>query len=171
MAKKFSVAGIFEYLDDVLGAIETLKERGIRIETVYTPVPRHEIREALGMSVLSRVRFFTLVGGIIGIATGIFLAWYTSAQWNFIVGGKPVIPIYPAVIPAFEFLILISVLFNLGGMLFMSGLPRLRRSPEYDPRFSQDRFGIVVICTGDQCAAVRELFELSGSEEVHVFSR
>jgi hypothetical protein len=167
MAKKLGIVGVFEYLDDLLGAIEALKAGGIKVDTVFSPVPRHEIREALGLSVLSRVKYFTLTGGIIGIFTGIFLVWYTSVQWNFIVGGKPVIPTYPAVIPAFEFLILIAVFFNLGGMLFMNRLPKLRLPPEYDARFSRDRFGILVWRTEADSAQVSDILRQSGAEEVH----
>jgi hypothetical protein len=167
MAKKLGIVGVFEYLDDLLGAIEVLKERGIKVDTVFSPVPRHEIREALGLSVLSRVKYFTLAGGVAGILTGIFLVWYTSIQWNFIVGGKPIIPTYPTVIPAFEFFILIAVFFNLGGMLFMNRLPRLRLPPEYDARFSRDRFGILVWCTEADSTQVSGVLKKSGAEEVH----
>ncbi len=166
MAKKLSIVGVFEYLDDLLSALEALKQRAIKVDTVFSPFPCHEIREALGLSVLSRVKYFTLTGAILGVLTGVGLTWYTAAQWRFIVGGKPVIPIYPAVIPGFEFLILIAVFFNLGGLLFLSRLPRVRLTPEYDRRFSQDRFGILVRCTEAESAQVADILRQSGAEEV-----
>ena len=69
--------------------MEGLKEKGIPYHAVYSPMSIEEIREALGEPVLGRGRFFTLTGAILGLFTGIFLAWYTAAQWRFIVGGKP----------------------------------------------------------------------------------
>jgi len=166
MAKKLSVVGIFAYLDEVVAALKTLKGEKIPVDTVYSPMPRHEIREELGLSELGTGRFFTLAGGIVGILTGIFLVWYTSAQWRFIVGGKPQIPVIPTVIPAFEFFILISVLFTLAGLLIKNRMPKLRLSAHFDKRFSQDRFGIVVYCTDADREKISNILKESGAEEV-----
>ena len=96
-----------------------------------------------------------------------FLAWYTAAQWRFIVGGKPHIPVIPTVIPSFELFILISVFFTLAGLLVHE---RDTRSgvclAHYDERFSQDRFGIVVYCTERDGQRVPAFLEDSGAEEV-----
>ena len=166
MAKKLSVVGIFPYLNELIFAIEGLKKEKVRISTVYSPMRIEEIREALGESPLGAGRFFTLTGAILGILTGIFLAWYTAAQWRFIVGGKPPIPVIPTVIPAFEFFILIAVFFTLGGLLYLARLPKLRLPANYDKRFSQDRFGIVIDCTEDNCEPVSNLLKNLGAEEV-----
>jgi hypothetical protein len=166
MAKKLSVVGIFAYLDEVVAALKELKSEKISIDSVYSPMPRHEIREVLGISELGTGRFFTLAGGIVGILTGICLVWYTAAQWHFIVGGKPQIPVIPTVIPAFEFFILISVLFTLAGLLIKNRMPKLRLSAHFDKRFSQDRFGIVVYCTDADREKISNILKQSGAEEV-----
>jgi hypothetical protein len=166
MAKKLAVVGIFAYLNEVVSAVEGLRKQKVPIEAVYSPMRTEEIREALGEPVLGRGRFFTLTGGILGILTGIFLAVYTAAQWRFIVGGKPPIPVIPTVIPAFEFLILIAVFFTLGGFLLLNRMPRMRLPAHYDKRFSQDRFGIVVYCTDADCESVSSILKNLGAEEV-----
>ncbi|MFZ2448199.1 MAG: DUF3341 domain-containing protein [Syntrophobacteraceae bacterium] len=166
MAEKTAVLGVYEYVNELVAALHALKREGIPVDTVYSPVPRHEIREALGMSELSKVRFFTLTGAVLGIATGLFLAWYTSMQWYFIVGGKPPIPMAPAVIPAFEFLILLAVLFNLGGMLLKNRLPRFKLPAHFDGRFTRDRFGILVYCPDAQRDRVSGIMSETGAEEV-----
>ena len=171
MAAGKGLVGVFEYLDDLLGAMETLKKEGVPIRDVFTPVARHEIREALGRPSMSRVKYFTLAGGILGICTGVFLLVYTCLQWKFVVGGKPVVPYPPAVIPAFEFFILVAVLFTLAGMLLLNRMPKLRREPGFDRRFTQDRFGLLVHCTQTECGRVKEMLARSGAEEVHEFSR
>jgi hypothetical protein len=125
-----------------------------------------EIREALGEPVLGRGRFFTLTGAILGLFAGIFLAWYTAAQWRFVVGGKPPIPVIPTVIPAFEFFILLAVLFTLGGLLFLNKMPSMRLPAHYDKRFSQDRFGILVYCTEADRGQVSNILSSLGAEEV-----
>ncbi len=166
MAGKTAVVGVYEYLNEVVAALNTLKGEKIAVDEVYSPMRCDEVRETLGLPELGSVRFFTLTGGIVGILTGLFLVWYTASQWHFIVGGKPPIPWVPSVIPAFEFLILIAVLFNLAGMLIKNRMPRLRLPAYYDPRFTQDRFGIVVKCTEEESEKVRRIFETSGAEEV-----
>jgi hypothetical protein len=166
MTKKQSVVGIFAYLDEVVAALEELKREQIRVDTVYSPMPRHEIREVLGVSELGGGRFFTLAGGIVGILTGIFLVWYTAAQWRFIVGGKPQIPVIPAVIPSFEFFILISVFFTLAGLLIKNRMPKMRLSAHFDKRFTQDRFGIVVYCADSDREKIAGILKKSGAEEV-----
>ena len=166
MAKKLAVVGIFAYLNEVVSAVEGLRKQKVPIEAVYSPMRVQEIREALGEPILGFGRFFTLTGAILGILTGIFLAWYTAAQWRFIVGGKPPIPIIPTVIPAFEFLILIAVLFTLGGLLFLNRMPKMRLPAHYDKRFSQDRFGILVYCTDADLESVSSILKSQGAEEV-----
>jgi hypothetical protein len=166
MAKKLAVVGIFAYLNEVVSAVEGLRKQKVPIEAVYSPMRVQEIREALGEPILGFGRFFTLTGAILGILTGIFLAWYTAAQWRFIVGGKPPIPIIPTVIPAFEFLILIAVFFTLGGLLFLNRMPKMRLPAHYDKRFSQDRFGILVYCTAADLESVSSILKSQGAEEV-----
>ena len=126
MAKKLAVVGIFAYLNELLSAVEGLRNEKIRISAVYSPMRIEEVREALGEPALGPGRFFTLTGAVLGFLTGVSLAVYTASQWRFIVGGKPPIPIIPSVIPGFEFFILIAVFFTLGGFLFLSRLPKMR---------------------------------------------
>ncbi len=166
MARKPARLGVFADMCDLLSAIAALRKEGIEIAATYSPFRSGEIREALGESPLGPGRYYTLVGGIVGILTGIFLAVYTAAQWRFIVGGKYPIPYVPTVIPAFEFFILISVFFTLGGMLFLNRLPRLRLPAHYDKRFSQDRFGILVYCIEENKDQISNILKNSGAEEV-----
>ncbi len=166
MARKQALLGIFSYQDDVVAAIEELRKQGIPVSEVYSPMRNEEIREALGEPILGPGRFFTLTGAILGLFVGTLLAWYTEAQWHFIVGGKPPIGIIPVVIPAFEFFILIAVFFTLGGLLFMNRMPRMRLPAHYDKRFSQDRFGILIYYADAALERISRILESSGAEEV-----
>lgn len=157
--------GIFPYLDDLLRALESVKELK-KDYTVFSPTARHEIKEAVGMKP-SPVRYFTLFGGLLGAISGVSLAVYTVLQWKFIVSGKPVIPWAPFVIVAFEFTILFGVLITVIGMLLTTRLPRFRLPSYYDPRFSKDRFGIMVPCDDNEREKVKKLLEDAGAEEIH----
>ncbi len=166
MDNQTAVVGTFEKIEEVEKAIRRLRAENIPINSVYSPFHSSEIREALGEPSLGPGRFFTLFGAIAGIATGIFLAVYTAAQWRFIVGGKYPIPYVPTVIPAFEFLILFAVFFSLGGMLWLNKMPKRRLSKTYDKRFSQDLFGIVVYCSASDCDGIEARMEQLGAREV-----
>jgi len=160
-----ALMGIFSYQDDFLAGLEAVKEGEWKF-TAFSPTGRHEIREALGMKP-SPVRRFTLFGGLFGIASGLGLAAFTVLKWKFIVSGKPIVPWIPFVIVAFEFCILMGVLFTFGGLLINARLPQRKLPVYYDPRFSVDRFGIMVSCTEEEREKVKRLLREAGAEEVH----
>jgi len=170
MASHTMLMGIFVYVDDVLEAIGRLKAKGVTIDTVYSPTRNHEITDALEVK-RSPVRYFTLAGGILGVASGFGLAVYTAWQWKFIVSGKPVIPVVPYVIPGFEFCILIGVLFNILGLILNTRLPKFRVPEHYRPELSEDRFGVLVRCPADRRGLVTELLHDAGAEAVHESAR
>jgi molybdopterin-containing oxidoreductase family membrane subunit len=153
------------YLDDLLSAMESLRRAGARIQTVYAPVGRREIQEALGLKP-SPVRLFTLLGGLTGLASGLGLAVFAGLQWRFITGGKPVVSWIPFMIVGFEFTILFGILGNLIGMLLKARIPRVRLPDHYDPRFTEDRFGLVVSCPEDRREEITGIMRDSGAEEV-----
>jgi hypothetical protein len=157
---------IFSALDELLAALQAVRVGSFRVHTVYSPVPRHEIRELLKLPT-SPIRYFTLTGGILGLLTGFSLTIYTVLQWKFIVSGKPIIPWIPAVVVGFEFTILIAILFNLAGLLINARLPGIRRPDHFDPRFTHDRFGLVVLCSEDEREKLSKLLRECGAEEIH----
>jgi molybdopterin-containing oxidoreductase family membrane subunit len=166
MTDKKNVMGVFAYMDDLISALQGLKEKGVSVHTVYTPTPRHEILQALGVKP-SPVRYFTLAGGILGVLTGVGLVVYTSLQWNFIVGGKPIVPLVPSVVVGFEFCILLAILFNLAGMLINARMPKIRLPDHYEARFTQDRFGVLVTCAENDKEIAEKILREAGAEEVH----
>jgi hypothetical protein len=160
-----ALMGIFSYLDDLVEALEALKRANLNF-TVFTPTPRHEIREIISEKP-SPVRYFTLFGGIFGIFSGLALAVFTVLQWKFIVSGKPIVPWAPFVIVAFEFCILLGVLITVAGMLITTRLPQRRLPDYYDPRFSVDRFGVLVACPAVTREEVSRILKKAGAEEIH----
>jgi len=112
------------------------------------------------------VRFFTLIGGLTGTATGFFLTIWSALQWGLVTGGKPVVSIPPFVVIAFELTILLGGLSTVAAMLVLGRIPRLRPSPTFDPRFTRDRFGVAVHCDARDVGAVRDILTRAGAEEV-----
>lgn len=167
MAVATHVVGVFAHVDATVRAIRNLRSRNLSDFTVYTPVPVEEIEEVVDHGKpVSKVRLFTLIGGLTGTTTGFFLTIWSSLKWDLIVGGKPIVSIPPFVVIAFELTILFGGLATLLGLLVLGRLPRLRPSTGYDPRFSIDRFGIEVRCPGEQVESARQCLREAGAQEV-----
>lgn len=159
------VLGIFPYLDSTTNAIRQLRKAGFGDLTVYTPVPRHEIEEALQPKE-SPVRLFTITGGLLGALTGYGLASYASVAYPLVVGGKPLVHMIPYTVLAFELAVLFGSLATVLGLFVASRLPRLSFEAAYDPAFSSDRMGVFVRCSPDRTAAAREILLKAGATEV-----
>ena len=165
MNGKEGLLAVFTYVDDLLIALHELKARATRIEAVYSPLRLPEIDEVLGKRP-SVVPLITLIGGILGGTSLVALAIYAHMSFDLITSGKPIFPRVPWVIVCFEGVILLSVIFSVCGWVLKGHLPRARRAPAYDMRFSGDRFGVLVSCMGGEREDVRKLFEQSRAEEI-----
>lgn len=159
------VVGVFGQLDATVAAIEQLKARGFGNYRVYSPVPRPELADVLAEKP-SPVRLFTLFGALVGTGFGFFYAIATSLDWPLITGGKPIVSWPPFIVIGFETTILVGSLITVAGMFLLAGLPKLGRAPGYDPRFSDDKFGVVAFGGPAQLAEAREIFARTGVEEV-----
>lgn len=160
------VLGIFNHRDRVFGAIRRLKEAGFADLIVLSPVPCREIEETL-MPNESPVRVFTLLGGIVGGITGLSLTVGATRQWALVTGGKPLMSLPPYLVITFELTILFGALATLLGMFWSMRRPRFTLETYYDPRFSEDRFGIRVLCSTNQLDTVNGILQQSRVEEVH----
>lgn len=161
------VLGIFSQSTRCTQAIQQLRQKGFRDLIAYSPVPDHEIEAALDKPT-SPVRFFTLTGGIIGCVAGFALTIGTSLAWPLLTSGKPIVSMPTFVVIAFETTILFGALGNLLGFLASAGLPSRKAEGLYDPRFSEDRFGIFIRCDESQAQTVMDLLRAAGAEEVRI---
>jgi molybdopterin-containing oxidoreductase family membrane subunit len=162
-----TVVGVFAHVDTTVRALETLKARGFNDLTVYSPVPVHEIEDVVERDrPVSRVRLFTLIGALIGTASGFFLTIWSAMQWGLVTGGKPVASVPPFVVIAFELTILFGGIATLIGLVLLARLPRLTPSPTFDPRFTNDRFGVAVHCPPGRGGSVSEILRTAGAEEI-----
>ena len=165
-----TVVGVFAHVDTTVHALEELRAKGYHDLTVYTPIPVHEIEDVLERDrPVSRVRLFTLLGGLTGLVAAWLLTQWTSLKWSLFVGGKPPIgfPVSPPyIVIMFEMMVLFGGIATLIGMVVLGRLPRFRRSASYDPRFTNDRFGVAVHCAPERGPSVRDILRGAGAEEV-----
>lgn len=168
--KKQGVMGVFRDMEWLLHAIKNIKERNVKIDTVFSPFFSHEVQEALKLQP-SPIRYFALAGGVLGIVAGFGLASYAHLEWKFITSGKPVLSWISFFVIAFEGCILGGVLATVIGMIVKNRLFHFRLPEVYDSRFSQDQFGLFVTCQEAEVDEVSMLLRDSGAEEVRVVGK
>lgn len=164
----------FGHLDSMIGALRELRaSRDLRFR-VHSPVPRHEILEAV-YDCVSPVRSWTLTGALTGFASAVALTVWCGIKMNsfggLLVGGKPVNswPAYMVIL--FELTVLLGSLFTFAGFLFHSRLPNIFVDAAYRPEFSNDKFGVFVKCSSSQFDHVQFMLKRAGAEEVHVVTK
>jgi len=163
-----TLLGVFDEPIRVAALAEKLRNRGYERLEIFSPVPSHELDRALQPGA-SRVRTWTLVGGLLGVVTGFFITIWMSNDWQILVGGKPFASIPPYVIIAFELTILFGGLLTALGMFVVGGLPKGApgvHHPGYDARFSAEEFGLVVSCEDRDVAEVDSLLRAHSAKEV-----
>ncbi len=159
------VLGAFRELDSTVLAIRELKKQRIGEVTVYTPTPRHELDEVLAAGP-SAVRRFTLIGGLLGVTFGYWIAIWASDYWPLVVGGKPIASWVPYTIFGFEVMVLVGALATVVGMFANARLPKLTMTVGYDPRFSHGDYGVFVECAPEHCGEVEATLREHGAVEV-----
>jgi hypothetical protein len=150
MTTKGTVWGLmveFQSPEELLVAVRHARSAGYRQMDAYTPYPVEGLATELGMR-RSRIPSIVLIGGLIGVAVGFWMQYYSLAiDYRINAGGRPYNS-WPVFIPiAFELTILVAACSAFLGMLFLNRLPQphhpLFNVPQFD-RASQDRFFICI---------------------------
>lgn len=159
------LVGFFADEEPCIEAIERLRATGIDKPRVFAPFPSEKIPEALDLPT-SWVRLWVLIGALCGCASGFALTIGLSAEYPHRTAGMPIVSIPPFVIIAFELTILFGTLSGLIGFLLLGRFPRVEQALGYHPRFTNDRFGIVVDCAATDSAKTEQLLRHAGAVEV-----
>jgi molybdopterin-containing oxidoreductase family membrane subunit len=162
-----SVLAVFGEAERLVRAARTLCEQGFRRIEVFTPVKIEQIHRILGHR-KSPVRFWTLIGALSGLIGGFALAIGASLVNSLIVGGKHPVALIPFCIIGFEMTVLFGSIFNIAGLIVHARMLRRRPHKAYDPRFSRDKFGLLIECQPEELDIVRKAMAAQEPEEVHV---
>ena len=159
------IIAAFDELDSTVHAIEALRHSRFNDLTVYSPTPRHELEHAIE-GPPSRVRLFTLIGGLAGATFGYWIAVYASKYWPLVVGNKPIASWVPYTIFGFEVMVLVGSLATVFALFALSRVPRLTMTVGYDARFSGGHFGVWVDTTPERSKEAADLLRQHGAVEV-----
>ena len=160
-----TLLSIFDLPDDAATAITKLRGRGFDVLESYSPAPFEQIDEAMDERP-SKVRIFTLVGGLTGVVTGFLMQIWMSWEWPIKIAGKAYASIPPYVIIGFELTILLGGILTLLGLLFVGRLYPRRLDAAYSARFSAEEFGVVVKVGERDVGEVDSLLRSLSAKEV-----
>lgn len=125
----------FEDVDSVIHAAAAVRDAGFTRWDVHSPFPIHGIDAAMGIRP-TVLPWIVLCGGLIGLAGGLALQWFTNGyDYPFLISGKPIFDFTPNIPVAFETTVLCSAFAAVFGMFGLNRLPML-----YNPLFKSERF-------------------------------
>ena len=168
--RRGTVKSVFAHLDSLVNAIDALKKDGVSTDdmVVTTPLPRHDVEHILyAGKPPSPVRWFTLTGALFGGSFGFSLCSITHLNWAMIIpGGKPLVSIPAFIVITFESTVLWGCLFTLAGLLYYCRLPAKLQIEVQDPRFCDDKFGLILNNQDEESAGRSvKILEENGSLE------
>lgn len=161
-----AVVGVFSFFDDTLKAIENAKAGDYEYR-VYSPFASHHLEDAT-LPGKSPVRFVTATGALTGLVSGFALAILCSMDWPLRVSSKDIVSVPGFVVIGYECTILFGAIATLLAMFHFCRIPDILRKVGYDPRFSDDKFGVVVGCSTSEVDAVVDSLKRAGADEVEV---
>lgn len=163
------VLGVYEDEDVLMNAIKEVREKGVKIEEVYSPFPVHGIEDALGYkrSWLSVAAFmFGITGTTLALTMQIGMM---GADWPMIIGGKDFVPL-PSFIPVtFEMTVLLAAFGMVGTFFGVSNLKPWGRPRIYDIRITDDKHVMAIDLDKNDIneAEIKKIVEGSGASEVN----
>ena len=151
----------YENATALVDAATKARLAGYRRMDAYSPIPIHEMDEALGLK-RTRLPLLVLIGGILGGIGGFSLeSWASAIAYPMNVGGRPLIS-WPQFIPVtFETTVLGAALTAFFGMWALNKLPQpyhpVFNVPEF-ARASTDRFFLCIEATDPR-------FDMGGTKQ------
>lgn len=145
--KYYGALAEFDTPSELYQACEKVRDKGFKNWDAHTPFPVHGLEKAMGIPP-SKLPWFVLVMGLIGVAVGLGIQYYPSViEYPVVIGGKPTFS-WPAFVPiTFELMILFSAGTAVFGMFAMNKLPQfyhsLFRSERFE-RVTDDKFFISI---------------------------
>ncbi|MGD2154736.1 MAG: DUF3341 domain-containing protein [Gemmatimonadales bacterium] len=167
MAARETVTAIYDDIHAVIGAVRSLRDEGCEDISVFGPIMETELEDAIGKPA-SPVRRYALIGGLAGCIGGFALPIWSSYYYPLVVGGKALASIPAYVVIAFEMTILFAGISALIGMLIHNRMPTLTLHAAHRPGYTDDRFGVRVVCDAGRTAAIEEMLRSYGPDEVRV---
>jgi hypothetical protein len=167
--KQNYLVGIFGDEDVLLSAVENIREKGVKIEEVYTPFPVHGLDEALGYR-RSRLPIAAFLFGMTGTMLALFTQiWMLGYDWPMIIGGKNHVSLPPFIPVTFEFTVLLAAFGMVGTFMIVSDLKPYKWPRMFDLRSTDDKHVMAINLGSNKLskAEISGILSQAGAEEVN----
>ena len=146
-AGSFGLMAEFPTPTALVSAARKARESGYTKIDAYSPFPIEELTEAMRLP-RNRVPLVVLIGGLLGMAGGYGLEYWSSVMaYPLNIGGRPFHSMPAFIVPAYETTILFASIAAVVGMVMLNGLPMPYHPMFNHPDFelaSQERFFLVI---------------------------
>lgn len=148
------VRALFDDDDVLLKSVAAIREKGYKIQEVFTPFPVHGLDHALGLKG-TRIAIAAFMYGLLGLSTAIAMTYYMMIiDWPMNIGGKPSMSWgenMPAFVPImFELTVFFAAHLMVWTFFIRNGLYPGRKAMNPDPRTTDDMFMMEVEVLGER---------------------
>lgn len=161
--------GVFGDDEVVLKAVSTVREKGLKIDEVYTPFPIHGMEDALGYN-RSRLPIVAFLFAMTGMSLAIIMqVGMLVIEWPMVIGGKPHFA-YPDFVPiTFELSILFTAFGMVGTFFVRSDLKPYAKPRIFDLRSTDDKHIMAIDLDRNLSSAeeIEAVLKEVGAEEVN----
>lgn len=164
---KTTIIGVFSEEDQLVSALDALKEKKVIVEEVYTPYPVHHVFESLDRK--TSFTWWAFAYGLLAVIGVLSFLYYTAViDWPLNFGGKPTNAFPSFIIITIILTILSITILSLFTFSVMARIYPGKPARMPDIRATDDKF-IVVIGHNAQAepGLVNTLLQEHGSSEVY----
>jgi hypothetical protein len=134
-----AIYGLFPDPDSAQSAVDELRRTGVDDAsiTVITSQPYEEYEFSHRKS-QTWLFWIAAGGGLLGLGSGLILAYVTESLWPIVTGGMPIFAWWPNIIVLFELTMLGAIIATVLSLLITTELPT-RKVKLYDPAVSEGK--------------------------------
>ena len=162
------VVGIFDDEDVLLHAVEHIREKGVKIQEVFSPFPVHGLDDALGYK-RTRLPIAAFLFGITGTTLALFTQiWMLGFDWPMIIGGKNHASLPPFIPVTFEFTVLLSAFGMVGTFFIVSDMKPYRWPRQFDLRSTDDKHVMAIDLAANKLSKeISRILKDNGASEIN----
>jgi hypothetical protein len=161
--------GIYDDEDVLLDAVEHIRDKGVKIEEVYSPFPVHGLDEVLGYT-RTRLPIAAFLFGMTGTILALTMQiWMLGYDWPMIIGGKNYSSLPPFIPVTFELTVLLSALGMVATFLIVSDMKPYAWPRPFDLRSTDDKHVMAINLGSNKLNKedIRSILKESGAGEVN----
>ena len=155
----------FDSVQAIERASREASRTGWRTVSVCSPAFDQRLID-IARATRSPVAICALIGGIVGLVSGLLLTIWTVRQWpGLIVGGKPLVSVPPFLIIMFEVTILVAAIAAVCSFLILSARARRTSQGVCDRTTTDNRFSLLLESIDTRTEIADEGWQQLGARE------